>query len=95
MSKSKIKMKACVYCGSILKPTIDHVIPRSKWRDYNIRRRILDNESNKVVACFTCNQSKGSMPPDQWFGLHPEYKNRLITNVKYLSNSVKEATGIM
>ena len=92
---AKSKKKICAYCGSSVNPTIDHIIPRSKWRVYNIRRRILDNESNKVIACVSCNQKKGSMSPKMWFDLHPEYRDRFVKEAKYLSNKVREISGLM
>ena len=94
MAKSKKKIKACVYCGSSMSPTIDHIIPKSKWHVYSIKRRILDNKSNKVIACFKCNQEKDSMSPKMWFDLHPEFKEHFIRETKYLSNKVKEISGL-
>jgi len=89
------KIKICVYCGSDAFLTVDHIIPISKWHIYGIKRKILDNKSNKVIACLKCNQEKGSMSPRKWFDLHPKYKNNFIQEAKYLSNRVKEISGIM
>jgi hypothetical protein len=30
---------------------------------------VLDNKSNKVLACLHCNAEKGSMSPQEWFAL--------------------------
>lgn len=67
----------CVYCGvevtnSPGKPqptsaTCDHFIPRSKGGH--------DGKSNKVLACYGCNQAKGDMDPRlilfTWLCLNP------------------------
>jgi hypothetical protein len=34
------------------------------------------------------------MPPAEWFTLHPEYVARFMVAGRYLSNGVKEATGL-
>jgi|YNPMSStandDraft_2_1061718.scaffolds.fasta_scaffold46312_1 5-methylcytosine-specific restriction endonuclease McrA len=90
----KTKLRACVYCGSTEDLTIEHVIPLSRWREFQLRRRVLDNPSNRVIACRKCNAEKGDMPPAQWFQLHPEYRKRFIQEARFLSNKVKELTGI-
>lgn len=88
MSSSK-GHKACVYCGSTKNLTIDHVVPISRWRELGVRRRILDNPSNRVIACQKCNFEKGNMLPAEWFKLHPEYKCRFLQKARYLSNTIK------
>jgi len=94
MAKSN-KVKRCVYCGSDESLTIDHVIPKSKWREYNLKRKILNNKSNLVAACYRCNREKGAMTPDQWLDLHPEYRGRFLREAKFLSNPVKQASGLL
>ena len=56
--KSKLKKKLgerCVYCSceNKLFLTIDHIVPLSQGGE--------DIDSNKQVACYTCNFLKGSM----------------------------------
>jgi hypothetical protein len=53
--------KPCPYCfiamdlyGPGLRPTKDHVIPRSK------------GGRETIWCCYTCNQIKGDMMPDEW-----------------------------
>ena len=86
--------RRCVYCGSNKFLTTDHVVPLSRWREVGVRRRILDNQSNRVVACQPCNAAKGAMLPKDWFALHPEYKQRFIQKARYLSNRVKKIAGV-
>lgn len=55
-TKSGIDLDVCAYCNAPLDDlsrTVDHLYPKS-------RGGILSN-SNKVPACGTCNQLKGSM----------------------------------
>ena len=94
MAKSRKNKGACVYCGSDQTLTTDHVIPISRWRELRIKRRVLDNPSNKVIACRPCNAEKGRMLPQEWFELHPEYKQRFIREARYLSDTVKRLAGI-
>jgi len=49
----------CVYCGSELADTVDHVTPLS---------RRADATTELVSACRACNQSKGMRTPAEWKG---------------------------
>lgn len=49
---SKIFSDRCLYCGDNIKLTYDHVIPLSRGGDTSI--------SNCVIACKSCNSSKGA-----------------------------------
>ncbi len=91
---SRTKVQACVYCGSTEDLTIEHVVPLSRWGEFKLRRRVLDNPSNRVIACHKCNAEKANMPPAQWFQLHPEYRKRFIHEAQFLSDRVKKLTGI-
>jgi len=92
---SEYTRERCVYCGSGELPlTTDHVVPLSRWIDFRIKRRILDNKSNRVVACRKCNNEKGNMSPKEWFALHPEYQKQFMKEAKYLSNQVKDIAGV-
>ncbi|MFZ1464497.1 MAG: HNH endonuclease [Anaerolineae bacterium] len=90
-SKTKI---ACVYCGSDKDLTVEHVVPISRWREFGVRRRVLDNDSNRVHACLKCNAEKGAMLPREWFHLHPEYKERFVHEARYISDAVKRIVGL-
>ncbi|HSV72130.1 MAG TPA: HNH endonuclease [Chthonomonadales bacterium] len=57
------RTKRCAYCGSTGGLTVDHVVPISQWRKYGVRRRVLDDDSNNVLACHACNEAKGCSDP--------------------------------
>jgi len=90
-----VKQKeVCAYCGSDEEMTVDHVVPISRWQEFHVKRRVLDNKSNRVPCCRKCNAEKGCMSPREWFDLHPEYRKRFIAAAKYLSDAVREIAGI-
>ncbi len=95
MNKSEFTSGRCVYCGCAeMSMTTDHVVPLSRWIEFRVKRRILNNKSNRVVACRKCNAEKGNMPPKDWFALHPEYQKRFAQEAKYLSKKVKDIAGV-
>lgn len=94
MAKLNKSNGTCVYCGCTGPLTIEHVVPISRWREFGVKRRVLDNKSNKVLACSSCNAEKGSKSPREWFDLHPEYKDRFIREARYLSRTVKRIAGL-
>jgi 5-methylcytosine-specific restriction endonuclease McrA len=51
----------CVYCGSTLKLSLDHVIPQSKGGSHD--------PSNLVTACKSCNCSKKDQSLESWKGV--------------------------
>lgn len=54
----------CQYCGKIGDSdtlTIDHVIPRCKWKG----KGSVTNWNNVVAACYRCNNTKGDKTPQQ------------------------------
>jgi 5-methylcytosine-specific restriction endonuclease McrA len=95
MIKGRKRKQACVYCGSEGPLTVEHVVPISRWREYRIKRRVLDNESNRVTACIKCNSQKGNLSPKEWFEKYPEYKERFMREAKYVSNAVKRIAGLI
>ncbi len=48
----------CVYCGSWVAGTIDHVIPQVQGGT--------DSADNLVSACLNCNSRKGPRTPQEW-----------------------------
>jgi hypothetical protein len=50
----------CAYCGRTGDLTLDHVIPRSQGGPNDAR--------NLVMACNSCNSSKGDRTPAEWLG---------------------------
>ena len=94
MVRARKRKKECVYCGSEGPLTVEHVVPISRWQEYGVKRRVLDNKSNRVVACARCNGEKGEMSPKEWFEKHPEYKERFVREAKYVSDTVKRIAGL-
>ena len=47
----------CLYCGSTINLTVDHVIPKSRGGE--------DCWENLVTACVKCNNKKGSRTPEE------------------------------
>lgn len=95
MTKTSKSAKRCVYCGSEGPLTVDHVVPISRWKEFGVRRMVLDNKSNRVLACLQCNHEKGAKSPQEWFALHPEYRARFEREAKYLSDGVKKVAGLL
>lgn len=48
----------CVYCGTWLAQSVDHIIPASRGGS--------DEHDNLVSACNECNQRKQARTPDEW-----------------------------
>ena len=92
--RAKGKRRVCAYCNGEGPLTIDHVVPISRWREFGVVRRVLDNQSNRVTACVRCNSEKGALSPKEWFDQHPEYKEHLAREAKYLSDTVKRIAGL-
>jgi hypothetical protein len=68
--------KNCVYCGSITDLTTDHLIPRSREGD--------DSADNVVLACQSCNTSRGEKGIFEWLGLKEKDKLHRLVAGKYL-----------
>ena len=84
----------CAYCGREGDMTTDHVVPLAAAPRLKVRRRMLDVPSNRVRCCFDCNQEKGCKMPAEWFALHPEYRNRVKSHLRYASDLVRELCGV-
>ncbi len=57
--RALLEEKACIYCGSTEGLTIEHLIPRSRGGP--------DIPANTVIACRSCNASKGSRDVFEWY----------------------------
>jgi 5-methylcytosine-specific restriction endonuclease McrA len=57
----------CAYCGNSGKISIDHVMPLSKGG--------LDEHSNIVPACKTCNSSKNAKDVKDWYLAQPFFSH--------------------
>jgi hypothetical protein len=70
--------KSCVYCGSAADLTTDHLIPRSRGGD--------DSADNVVLACQSCNTSRGEKGVFEWLGLKEKDKLHRLVAGKYLKH---------
>jgi hypothetical protein len=68
--------KQCVYCGSMRDLTTDHLIPRSRGGD--------ESADNVVLACQSCNASRGEKGIFAWLGLKEKDKVHRLVAGKYL-----------
>lgn len=68
--------KQCVYCGLAADLTTDHLIPRSRGGD--------DSADNVVLACQSCNTSRGEKGIFEWRGLKEKDKLHRLVAGKYL-----------
>lgn len=68
--------KQCVYCGSMEDLTTDHLIPRSRGGD--------ESGDNVVLACQSCNGSRGEKGIFEWLGLKDKDKLHRLVAGKYL-----------
>jgi len=68
--------KKCVYCGSLVKIELDHIIPKNKGGT--------DNIDNIIYSCKKCNISKSDKDLIEWYG--PNYSAIIPRQVfiKYL-----------
>ena len=68
--------KQCVYCGSATELTTDHLIPRNRGGD--------DSADNVVLACQSCNTSRGDKGIFEWLGLKEKDTLHRLVAGKYL-----------
>lgn len=66
----------CIYCGSRENLTLDHLIPLSRGGP--------DTPDNAVMACRSCNSSKGSRGVYEWYGLEGRDSLPRVVEGKYL-----------
>jgi 5-methylcytosine-specific restriction endonuclease McrA len=66
----------CIYCGSTQNLSYDHLISRN--------RNGPDISDNVVMACKSCNSSKGDKGVYEWFKLDRRNKVPRVTEGKYL-----------
>ena len=69
INKSKLLKiyKKCVYCNSKDDLTVEHIILKSKAKEYKLPYRKINSEGNLVVACRKCNEEKGGKIPKLFF----------------------------
>lgn len=71
----KQEWNKCVYCGSNVDLSFDHIIPISRGGP--------DNAENQVLSCRSCNSSKGDKDPFEWYGINKKEEIPLLVRSKY------------
>jgi hypothetical protein len=66
----------CIYCGSVERLGYDHLVPTSRGGP--------DIPENVVMACRSCNSSKGDKGLYEWFKLDKRYEVPRVAEGKYL-----------
>lgn len=74
--REREKPNQCIYCGSNEDLSYDHLIPRN--------RNGPDIPANVVMACKSCNSSKGGKGLYEWFTLDRRYDVPRVAEGKYL-----------
>ena len=81
--------KECVFCGSKEGLTTDHLVPRNRGGD--------DSADNLVLACMSCNASRGDKGIFEWLGLKKKDELHRLVAGKYLKQLLRahEAAGTL
>ena len=81
--------RECVFCGSQENLTTDHLIPRNRGGD--------DSADNLVLACASCNASRGDKGIFEWLGLKRKDELHRLVAGKYLKEflRVHETAGTL
>lgn len=74
--KEHERKNVCIYCGSIERLTLEHILPLSRGGP-----NIADNA---IFVCRKCNSSKGSKRLYEWFGYAKRDEIPRIAEGKYL-----------
>jgi len=79
----------CIYCGSKSGLSVDHLIPHSRGGE--------ESGDNAVVACKSCNSSRGDKGIYEWFELAGRDEVPRIVEGKYLKElySLHESKGTL
>ena len=71
----------CVFCGSPENLSTDHLIPRNRGGD--------DSPDNLVLACRSCNSSRGDKGVFEWLGLKEKDNLHRLVAGKYLKELLR------
>ncbi len=74
--REREQKKQCIYCGAKKDLSYDHLIPLSRGGP--------DIPDNLVMACKSCNSSKGARGLYEWFGLNGRDAVPRVAEGKYL-----------
>ncbi len=55
----------CQYCGKTEKLTIDHVIPKSRAKDFSMSTKQINAWENVTTSCERCNNKKDNKTPKE------------------------------
>ncbi len=72
--------KVCVFCSCTSGLSTDHLIPKNKGGD--------DSSDNVVLACLSCNSSRGQRGVFEWLGLKKKDNLHRIVAGKYLKQLI-------
>jgi len=56
---------SCMYCNSTNNLTIDHVIPKSRGKEFNFHPKRMNSWGNMVTCCVKCNSKKANRTPEE------------------------------
>lgn len=56
---------SCMYCSSTQDLTIDHVVPRSRAKDFGFHPKRIHSWGNLVTCCYKCNSKKANRTPEE------------------------------
>jgi hypothetical protein len=73
--------RQCVFCGSPTKLSIDHLISRNRGGE--------DSPDNLVLACTSCNSSRGDKGVFEWLGLKEKDNLPRLVAGNYLKQLLK------
>ena len=74
----------CSYCGASRALSRDHIIARYSGGEHK--------GDNLIVACRSCNSSKGSRDLMEWYAAHDEFPSMSVLQ-RYLKLAIDIATG--
>jgi len=79
----------CVFCGSFENLSTDHLIPKNRGGD--------NSADNLVLACSSCNSSRGDKGIFEWLGLEKKDNLHRLVAGKYLKQllQIHEAEGTL
>ncbi|MGD0756810.1 MAG: HNH endonuclease [Bacteroidales bacterium] len=79
--REQLLPRECVFCGSKEYLSTDHLIPRNRGGD--------DSSDNLVLACKSCNSSRGDKGVFEWLGLEKKDGLHRIVAGKYLKQLLR------
>lgn len=95
--KDREKGNVCTYCGAPNNLSADHIIPISRAGVDPRVRTLLNSADNCVLACKTCNSSKGARDVFEWYGEDriDELPSLVLSKFLKLSYKLHETQGTL